>query len=896
MKGKRNSSSKTPQNNSCNNGGKRTRRGKRSRPVWAIEVSNMTLSTKVMQDLQRYFIKRVCPWRDKLVGMGFTDSGQSFYFEFQNESQQKVALGFNGEEVGRIPMRIRPWNQESVPLKQESGPPDSGGSDSDSVQSAKSSSESALSLNSAQDKHDDLGGEKSLGSSSSQSKSLSLDNAHSLMEIESKDRLLSAANEHIKVLTTANSKYEKRIADQFSKIEEFQAKLKNYQLQAKEQSLKKDQQGRNEGPNDTSESRLRSLCHDKDAQLRKRHSEIISLKATLRDALGVRNRQEQMIRVQNLNTTERLKNLREEKDVQLKVLVNNVQSLEAKLKEATTLDHQKEQMIRILNHNVEMAEERIRNLQNEKSNKQAEELLKIQCKKKDDEVKVLTRHIVLLKQDLIDTVALKDDARTKFEKSIAEEKTWIAQLQSQLVEQEKSLSEAKAKLSQENEELSKSNTALKKRNQTLLKDKLELNRQLKIARTENEEMHRNFRANGAVQRDLQNTRRDADNLYNRLRDKEEDMRRELRAMEDDLAGYRRDLKDAEKEKDKLYARLKNKDKELEDVHERLKTSEKENDELYARLKKKENDIEDMHERLKKSERVIDELYTRQDIEDIHERLKKSEKANDELYNRLKKKDEAIQDAQEEIKLMQRIQKGLKFDLEEMQREKELESRRRYRDMDNVRSQDENPKRRRPTYAVVIKNLYPSDQVLSEVESYFANRIGLHRTDLRASRMNLNRDSYIFLEFPTQQMQRAGLRLDGSRIGGKTIEVHEWVGSGPPQNHRSNEPSATDKQQPRISQQLEGIKQSGGGESSIAAKVEPSEQQDSIVAQLEAKLVKVIQDQNALLQENQSLRKEKKDMQQTISTLETSLEENEQLREEIEQMRMNHAMEMGFMEG
>ena len=114
------------------------------------------------------------------------------------------------------------------------------------------------------------------------------------------------------------------------------------------------------------------------------------------------------------------------------------------------------------------------------------------------------------------------------------------------------------------------------------------------------------------------------------------------------------------------------------------------------------------------------------------------------------------------------------------------------------SQDDCPtKRVRSTYAVVIKNLHITEQILSEVECYFAKRIGSCRNNLHASRMKSRLKSrgndYVLLEFPTKRGQQAALRLDGSIMGSHTIEVQEWRGGGFTQNCK-NEPLATNKQE------------------------------------------------------------------------------------------------------
>lgn len=117
---------------------KRTRSQKRSRPVWGIVVcSDRKVTTQVMKELERFFIKRVCRQEGKLPGVGYTDaSRKSIYFEFRNESQQKAALRLDGHKVGGT-IRIKRWSQEFVPFKQqESRPPDNTGVASD--ESAKS--------------------------------------------------------------------------------------------------------------------------------------------------------------------------------------------------------------------------------------------------------------------------------------------------------------------------------------------------------------------------------------------------------------------------------------------------------------------------------------------------------------------------------------------------------------------------------------------------------------------------------------------------------------------------------------------------------------------------------------------------------------------------------------
>ncbi|CAJ1949985.1 unnamed protein product [Cylindrotheca closterium] len=606
---------------------------KRNRPTYAVVVKNLNPTNKILFDLECYFANRIGLDRNDLHASRMK-SGQKILLELPSRQKQEAALRLDGSLMGSHTMEVQEWrggglpknreNESSVTDKQESDPlkEDLGSSsdvgDGDSLLSSPSKS---LSLKPTENKDNESTRKKKQDASSEIfGEPLESVQSPSPVEIESKDRLQSAANEHIKVLSAANSKYEKRIADQFSKIEELQAQLKNYQLQ--ERSPRKEQLGRNECPNDMSESRLTTLCHEKDAQLRNRQSEIIALKASLRDAVAARNRQEQAIRVQNTNTMERLNNLKEKKDAEIKSYVSNVQSLETKLKEAATLNHQKEQMINILNHNVKMADEQIRNLQNGMGNTRDEELLRMQYRKKDFELKGLKKQVILLKQDLVDTIALKDDAtmqckrkdhdidiltkqvvrlkqnladtvrrkddaQAKFEKRIAEERTWNAQLEGQL-SRKTPLSPGKialtGKLSPQGNEVD-----LSKRLEILKKDKVESIRKLKIVQTEKEEM----------QRELEDARKDVDDISRLLQDKEENLRRELRLMEDDMEGYRRDLKAAEKVIDELYNRLKKKDEDMQANKIKVVRQRAQISSLQVKLKQRDQSLESLKETIRK---------------------------------------------------------------------------------------------------------------------------------------------------------------------------------------------------------------------------------------------------------------------------------------------------------
>ena len=194
---------------------------KQSRKAWAIEVSGVKPTAKLMHDLERFFIRRVCPAENNLVSSRFVDSTENrfsssratpdgeklFYFEFRTQSQQQAALKLDGHHFGGVPtLTIRPWvvkesmekkNERETDVKESRPPCPHAPSEAQKISEPTSSIDETINCL-PKDKEPSV--------------------YHLKAELEGKERLLAAANEHIKVLTGTNRNYEKRIEDQFDQI------------------------------------------------------------------------------------------------------------------------------------------------------------------------------------------------------------------------------------------------------------------------------------------------------------------------------------------------------------------------------------------------------------------------------------------------------------------------------------------------------------------------------------------------------------------------------------------------------------------------------------------------------------------------------------------------------
>lgn len=330
-------------------------------------------------------------------------------------------------------------------------------------------------------------------------------------------------------------------------------------------------------------------------------------------------------------------------------------------------------------------------------------------------------------------------------------------------------------------------------------------------------------------------------------------------------GLRRQLEEAQMVADEQYHSFRDKEDDMR--HEmramkddlaryrrELKHAERENDDLCDRLKKKDKDIEDMYED-----------------------LKSSEMDNDDLYHRLKKRDKDVHNLEEEMKTMERIQQELKLQRGDSQRDNEHQ-----------------PKRLRDIGEKVKQEM---DGLTREMKSASQENDHLIR-QLRTKDDQYNRDKDM-LEIKLKRLQAENTLLRRNKDSERQMSDLEYQREQPhhvavmQQQKEDKHKWYAEIRSEAVSRDL--IDKMEKRESSTP-QPKQGEQYNAWVRELEAKLFKVVHDQNVLLEENQNLRREKKDMQQAIAEWEAKEEETEQLREEIEQMKMNHAMEMGLMEG
>ncbi|CAJ1949987.1 unnamed protein product [Cylindrotheca closterium] len=681
---------------------------KRRRLTYTVVIKNLNLTDSILSEVECYFAGRIGSHPNDLHAR-HGEWNSNVFLELSTRQEQQAALRLDGSTMGSKTMEVQEWNEGGLPQNRTNehvpDPPD-----------PQSTSKALPPLKPTDEKDD---------------------------ELVLRQRMQLIQKQSIMVLAAANSKYEKRVADQSSKIEELEAQLNNYKL--KEQLQENERQGRQGDPNDMFQIRLKSLCHERDIQLRNRDSEINSLKDRLKTALEANAQQGQSIRAKSANMTERLKNLQQEKDARIKVLVSNVQSLETKLKDSTALNDEKEQLISMLNHSVTMEHQQVEDPQIGKGDDSREkELLKIQCKQKEVILKELTIQIDQLKQDLVDTADMqKNGTQAKLEKAISEERKKNAKLQGQVKKKDEDIKAKKQKITNQ-------------RNQLAVLQKLQggKNAQTKV-------MVSNVQSLETIQKDSTTLNGENEQLNMML------------SRSVTMADKR--ISDAQNEEGNGAHEV-----ELPKIH----------------CKEKDHELKGLR-------KVIDRL-------------------KHDLVSTIALKDE----------LQAKFEKAIAMER-----------------MRNAQLQGQT------TQEISVA---PAKVEGNEIEK-LRNQLKNKEEKNRRQKVNL---TALLAKIKQREQSLECLKESVKKM----------------KNERQKKDLYTNSQR-----------------ESIATKVEPSvpsasRQQDSTVEQMEAKLFKVIQDQNALLAENQSLRRDKQDMERSKE------EENEQLLEEIEQMKLNHAMELGLMEG